>query len=314
MPAFDPSFRSKRTRWTALLCASLLVALCAFPPACAATRNAVVVSIDGLRPDVALRADMPALRSLMARGSFTMFAATTDLAVTLPSHTSMLTGVTPARHGILFNSDPRPGDPQQPAWPTIFQIAHRAGLSTAMCAGKSKFSVLASPGVLDQQFTPPRGDTASDSLVASLAARWIGVSQPRVLFVHLAGPDLVGHASGWGSAEQLAAAATADRALGQVLRALEGASPLESTLVIVSTDHGGAGKTHGGLDATSHYIPWIAAGPGIRRDFDLTREPALQVRTEDTFATLCAWLGLASDERVDGRAVTAIFETTRRGR
>ena len=84
-----------------------------------ASPRVLIVSIDGLRPDVALRADMPALRSLMARGSYTMFAATTDVAITLPSHVSMLTGVPPAKHGIHFNNDPAPGDPAEPAWPTL---------------------------------------------------------------------------------------------------------------------------------------------------------------------------------------------------
>ena len=285
-----------------------LAAIAALPsPGCAAP-HVVIVSIDGLRPDVALRADMPGLRALMARGSFTMYAATTDTAVTLPSHVSMLTGVTPAKHGILFNADPGPGDRRSPLWPTLFELAHRAGLTTALCAGKGKFSVLAVPGAVDSSFIPPRGGMLPDSIVAGVAARWIATRQPQVLFVHLPGLDPAGHANGWGSPAQVAAAGTADRALVQVLRALAHSGAADSTLIIVSADHGGAGKTHGGLDARSHFIPWIAAGPGVRHDFDLTLIPALRVRTEDTFATACAWLGLAIEKPVDGRAVTEIFE------
>ncbi len=97
------------------------LALCAAPAW--ASRHVVIVSVDGLRPDVALRAKMPVFRSLMDRGSFSMYAMTTDVAITLPSHTSMLTGVTPLKHGIHYNADPRPGDPPAPAWPTIFEVA-----------------------------------------------------------------------------------------------------------------------------------------------------------------------------------------------
>ncbi len=60
---------------------------------------------------MALRAEMPNLRGLMKRGAFTFWAETTDVAVTLPSHTSMLTGVTPEKHGIHWNSE----DPGKPA-------------------------------------------------------------------------------------------------------------------------------------------------------------------------------------------------------
>jgi predicted AlkP superfamily pyrophosphatase or phosphodiesterase len=308
MPMLDCAPGRRALRILAVAAALFLAAVAWFPSGAFAARRVVIVSIDGLRPDVALRADMPALRSLMARGSFTMYAATTDVAVTLPSHVSMLTGVTPAKHGITYNSDPNPGDLNEPRWPTLFEVAHRAGLTTAMAAGKGKFSVLAGPGTLDTSFVPPRGGMASDSIVAEVAARWIAAQRPQVLFVHLPGLDRVGHASGWGSPAQVAAAATADRALGQVLGALARAGLFDSTLIIVSADHGGAGTTHGGLDPRSHFIPWIAAGPGVRHDFDLTRMPALQVRTEDTFATAAAWLGLRIVKPVDGHGVEEIFE------
>lgn len=279
------------------------------PGTALASHHVLVVSMDGLRPDVALRADMPALRSLMARGAFTMYAATTDVAITLPSHTSMLTGVTPEKHEIHFNGDPGPTDRTSPAWPTLFEVAHRAGLTTALAAGKSKFSVLAAPGTVDFASIPPRGRTAPDSAVAMAAVRWIVEHRPDVLFVHLPSLDWVGHASGWGSSAQVAATASPDRALGFLLRALSQTGLSDSTLVIVSADHGGAGRTHGGLDPRSRLIPWIASGPGVRGNHDLASEPALSVRTEDTFATACAWMGLVPPRPVDGRAVSEIFET-----
>lgn len=268
--------------------------------------HALVVSFDGLRPDVALRAELPALRGLMARGSYTMWARTTDLAVTLPSHASMLTGVTPAKHRITYNSDPRPGQPAAPARPTLFEIANRAARTTAMAAGKSKFSVFATPGVPDRVLLPLRGEQLRDEVVADTAARWIVRHRPQVMFVHLPGLDAVGHASGWGSPEQVARAAEIDRCLSRILQALARSGLGDSTLVIVSADHGGAGTTHGGTDARSRHIPWIAAGPGVRHDYDLARIEALQVNTEDTFATVCAWLGLPMGDDLDGRSVVEI--------
>ncbi len=297
-------FVSMRAR---LACACFLLALLASPVR--AERRVVIVSLDGLRPDVALRADMPAFRALLARGAFTMYAATTDVAITLPSHTSMLTGVTPEHHGIHFNADPRPGDPPAPAWPTLFQLAHDAGLSTAMSAGKSKFSVLAAPGAVDSLFVPSRGHVFADSLVSATAARWIATSRPRVLFVHLPLLDAVGHSKGWGSAEQVAAAATLDRAFADVLRAIAHAGLQDSTLVIVSSDHGGAGTTHGGTDPRSLLIPWVCAGPGVKQGFDLTRVRELHVRTEDTFATAAEWLGLALPKPIGGKLVHEAFAT-----
>jgi predicted AlkP superfamily pyrophosphatase or phosphodiesterase len=270
--------------------------------------RALIVSVDGLRPDVALRADMPVLRGLMARGSFTMWANTTDLAVTLPSHASMLTGVTPAKHRITYNSDPKPGQPAAPDRPTLLEIANRAGRTTAMVAGKSKFSIFAGPAAADRASVPARGVQFSDAQVADTAAAWIRRYRPQVMFVHLPQLDEAGHQHGWGSVEQVRQAGATDRQLGRILQALSLAGLADSTLVILSSDHGGAGTTHGGTDARSRHIPWIAAGPGVRRGYDLTQIATLQVNTEDTFATVCAWLGLPSGNDPDGHAVLAIGE------
>jgi len=282
------------------------------PPAAPRVRRVLLVSVDGLRPDMVLRARAPVLRSLMERGSYTLWAMTTAVAVTLPSHVSMLTGVTPSRHGIEWNHDPPPGAPVYPAQPTLFELARRAGYTTGMVAGKSKFAVLARPGSLDRSFVPTT--TVSDSAVADTAARWIKNvhGAPQVLFVHLPGVDTAGHALGWGSDAQLAAVATADRSIGRLLAALRAAHVLDSTIVLVTSDHGGAGRTHGPDDPRSRTIPWIIAGPGIRRGLDLTTNGALNVRTEDTFATLCAVLGIVPPGMLDGRAVTEAFEPAAR--
>ena len=84
-----------------------------------AIQRVLVVSIDGLRPDLLLLADAPNARKLLKRGSYSMWAMTTPQSITLPSHVSMLSGVTPNRHGILWNSDlplEYPVDPFMRAW------------------------------------------------------------------------------------------------------------------------------------------------------------------------------------------------------
>jgi arylsulfatase A-like enzyme len=82
---------------------------------------------------------------------------------------------------------------------------------------------------------------------------------------------------------------------------------LDSTVVLVTSDHGGAGRTHGPDDPRSREIPWIIAGPGIRGNLDLTTDADLDIRTEDTFATLCYLLGIDVPQPIDGRPVTQIL-------
>jgi hypothetical protein len=78
--------------------------------------------------------------------------------------------------------------------------------------------------------------------------------------------------------------------------------------VIVSADHGGAGRTHGPDDPRSRTIPWIIAGPGIRQNFDLTRISEVNVETTDTFATACALLNIPVTRRIQGKFVSQIME------
>src|SRR5688572_850900 len=68
------------------------------------TRNVVVVSVDGLRPDAIGTFAAPTLQRLIREGSYSLSASTIHPSKTLPSHTSMLTGQPPERHGVLWNN------------------------------------------------------------------------------------------------------------------------------------------------------------------------------------------------------------------
>lgn len=288
----------------------LIVLLCAAPLIWADESKSgmpsrvLIISIDGCRPDVALWADMPHLRSLMARGSFSFWANTTDVAITLPSHTSMLTGVTPEKHGIHWNDDKPTNKPEHPLVPTLFDLAKKKGYTTAICAGKAKFRALDTEGALDWKFIKE----ASDDQVASAAAAIIHEHKPQVMFVHFPDCDRVGHADGWGSPAQVAILGKTDVALGAVLSALDDEHLTDSTLIILSADHGGNGRTHGGLDPRSRHIPWIAAGPGIKQNYDLTLNIKLVIFTYDTFATACDVLNIPLPSDCDGKPIMDIFE------
>jgi len=272
-----------------------------------AVEHIVIVSIDGLRPDRALLADMPNLRSLLKQGAYTFWAKTTAVSITLPSHTSMLTGVTPQKHGIEWNRDLPFSEPVYSKVPTLFEMASRAGYTTALVAGKHKFDALCKPGTITWVSVAGEG-TGSNETVLAVAVKTIEEKKPDVLFVHFPDVDTVGHSKGWGSAEQLECIEKTDRQLGELLAALERAGMRASTFMIVTADHGGAGLTHGADDARSRHIPWIAVGPGVRRNFDLTGIASLEVRTEDTCATACYLLGLPQAPYFDGKPVIAAFE------
>ena len=270
-------------------------------------QHVVIISIDGMRPDRMLYANMPTVRALLAKGAYTFWARTTAVSVTLPSHVSMVTGVKPQKHGIAWNTDTLPFERiVYPARPTVMEMAHDAGYSTAMAAGKTKFSTLAKPGTLDYCALPPKGDQTNKFAVEA-AEKIILEHKPDLLFIHFPDVDTKGHKYGWDSREQLDAIEQTDRDIKRILDALTTAGIADHTAIIISADHGGAGKTHGPDDPRSRHIPWIIAGPHVRQG-DLTREADLVVNTEDTCATACYLLGLPQLPYFDGKPVLAAFE------
>ena len=116
-------------------------------PAAAAgkTRHVVLVSIDGLAASYLNdpRAELPTLRALVKQGATAKGMVTSFPSVTWPSHTSLVTGVEPGRHGVIGNSvwdakrnrgltyigDPELTKQEAIRVPTLYDLAHGAGLT-----------------------------------------------------------------------------------------------------------------------------------------------------------------------------------------
>ena len=101
-----------------------LASLCA-PPGKQRAERVIVISVDGLRPDAIDAADARTLKSLIARGAYCPKAQTIRPSITLPSHTSMLTGLDFNRHGVVWNNY-RSG---YLVHPTIFSVMARSWLA-----------------------------------------------------------------------------------------------------------------------------------------------------------------------------------------
>src|SRR3990172_3007591 len=70
--------------------------------------HVVIISLDGARPDAIQQVDAVHIKALAERGAVDWHAQTVLPSVTLPAHTSMLTGLDVDEHGVTWN-DSRPG-------------------------------------------------------------------------------------------------------------------------------------------------------------------------------------------------------------
>ena len=261
-------------------------------------KHVVVISIDGMRPDALDLADTPTLDNLKAKGAFSPRAQTIDPSYTLPSHVSMLNGVLPKKHGIV-EALPCIGC-RLTIGPTLFSVAHDAGLSTGMAFGKQKLDYLVLENSVDKLF----GADVHDTEIKDQAIEFIQEGLPNVLFIHLPDTDRVGHAYGWMSPNQLYAITFADGLVGEIVAALESEGYLSSTLLIITADHGGHGFKHGLACPEDMTIPWLAVGSGVPQGVALTTN----INIFDTAATALYALELPIPEHWDGQPVLEIFE------
>ena len=239
----------------------------------------LMISIDGLRPDHVTAADgrgskIPNLRRFLTEGTFAEGVQGVIPTVTYPSHTTLITGVWPAKHGILANTVFDPLRENQSGWywyaedirvPTLWDAASRAGLSTASVqwpvsvgarvtwnipefwrAGTPDDAKLlravSTPGLiaeLEPEIGPyPRALTVeSDEQRARYAVRILEKKRPNLVTLHLISLDHTEHTTGPFSPESLAALERLDAVVGMLRAAAETAAPGRAYVAIVS-DHG----------------------------------------------------------------------------
>lgn len=265
--------------------------------------HVVIISLDGLRPDAIAKFEATTLQRMMTEGRYSLSAQTIEISKTLPSHTSMLTGVDADVHGITWNSD-RTGEFGYVKVPTAFKLAEEAGFTTAAFFSKPKFHHIAEPGTVGHVAGPTGGVIPWNSgKTLGLLEDHLRTTKPNLLFVHLSDADFVGHSFGWMGWMYGMAVRQSDVAVARVLELADRAFGRGAYTVILTSDHGGHGKSHGSSDPEDTTIPWIVWGAGVRGGAELSG-----IRTMDTAATALWMLNIAAPESWTGRVITAAFD------
>ena len=258
-----------------LLCAILLLLGAAVDAS-----PVLLISVDGLRPADVIQAEriglkVPVLKAMMARGLYARGVTGVLPTLTYPSHTTLITGASPARHGVANNQTFDPTDINQAGWywygediktPTLWSAARAAGLATVnvhwpVSVGapidanlpqiwrtghgddRKLMRALATPGLLarlEAKLGPyAQGideDADADENRARFAAALIAERKPALTTIYLASVDHDEHRYGPGSPEALATIARNDAIIGRLAAAARAAEP-DVTIVVVS-DHG----------------------------------------------------------------------------
>jgi predicted AlkP superfamily pyrophosphatase or phosphodiesterase len=298
----------------ALICARAVAASEASNEAAGAP-TVVLISVDGMKPEAIIDAQrhhlkVPNLRAFMTDGVYATGVRGVLPTLTYPSHATLLTGASPAKHGVYGNTTFDPLLRNQRGWywyaedlkvPTLWDAAAAAHIETAniywpVSVGANitynlpqiwrtgtdddlKLQRALSTQGLEQDLSAGLGrypggmqeTVAEDEIRARFAIRLLQKKHPRFFTVYLTGLDTEEHLSGPFSAKSNETLERLDAVVGSLRAAAEQEAPGRATICVVS-DHGFAPVEHD----VNLYAAFLQAGLfNVDKDSNVTAWKAM---------------------------------------
>ncbi len=238
--------------------------------------HVIIISIDGLLPEyytepARLGLKIPNLVRMKLGGAHAAGVESVYPSLTYPAHTTLVTGVRPARHGIIQNHlfEP-PTDPQTGSWywfadalksETLWTLAKKAGLVTAAVGWpvtaraeidynvpeiwdpaetprtSKRQAEFSTPGLLDRALAAKSGRSIDERRTA-ITEFIINEHKPNLMLIHLVELDDTHHRYGARTPEAIATAEREDGFVGRIIEATRKAGVFEKTTFLLVSDHG----------------------------------------------------------------------------
>lgn len=269
----------------------------------------VLIGVDGMGGYAFPKANTPNIKALMAEGAYTFKARCVMPSSSSQNWASMIMGAPPKNTKIPRNGFSMAratgssfcGRPKGRLFPSIYTILReqKTYAKIVVLHHWDDYARL----VEDKDLTI-RKHTKTEDSTALAAIDVINNNMPDLLFLHFDHVDHAGHTVGHDTPGYYDAVAKADSLIGLVIKALKAKGIYDETAIIVTADHGGKGKGHGGPSNAERNIPWILKAPGVKANFAITDN----VNTYDTAATLAYLLSLTQPECWKGKPVMQAFE------
>jgi hypothetical protein len=232
-------------------------------PTTHAAAKVLVVGVDGVRPDALLLSDTPTMDMLVRHAAYSYKAHTqlTTKTKSGPGWSSVMTGVDADKHNVDSNlTEALEG--HNTLYPSFLQRAHDAlGTRTAAAAHWVPVLLLTPDEALDEVAL---GD---DKSVTMQMEEFLYEGDFDLHFVHLDDPDAAGHSNGFQVDNELyiEAIENCDTHIHTLIDGIlmRPTVAQEDWLIIVTTDHGGNGFDHGGMDSANQTIFLIVAGSTV---------------------------------------------------
>jgi hypothetical protein len=259
----------------------------------AIARRVYVIVVDGCNRGRLWQAQAPVMDRLAREGTEYLGVEPAYPARTVVCFSSMLTGATPAEHGMRSNFAPRLGVRRE----SVFDVLERQGRRGRLVGIAHLLDPFGEDVV--SSVTSVQPTARIDHSLSAEGRRVVEEEDPDLLVLQLLAADQLGHVRGVRSPEYLGQLAETDRRVGEFLAFLEERGKLEGATVILMADHGqgrGIGG-HGHLDWGERPVPFVVWGEGALPGA-VSEEPRSVLELAPTIARL---LGTPAPSAARGR-------------
>ncbi len=259
-------------------------------------KRAFIIGLDGARGGAVHQASTPNIDSALSDGAVSYGAKTVMPTSSFPAWGSMFHGVGPEKHRI---GGDHPAEEDAP-WPSFMKLA-REQRPDIKCASFSCWEPI-NTHVIEPSCGCYLASMPDPELVAA-ASDYIRTDPPDLYFMQLDFIDGAGHTHGYRSQEYLDQIAETDRHVGVVLDAIRAAGVFDESLIVLLSDHGGEGTSHGSDHPDCITTFWGCRGPGIARGAELNNA----IEITDTAAVVARALGLPAPRGWDATVPDGLF-------
>lgn len=271
----------------------------------------VFVGLDGWGAYTMPKSDMPQVKALMDRGAWTLKKRSVLPSSSAINWASIFMGVGTEGHGYTQWGSRSPEIPsialsKNGIFPTIFTILReqKPEAETGLIYEWPGIAFLTDTLSISFHKNVPVGKDNDSSPITAEAVRYIKEAKPLLLAVTYDNPDHVGHTAGHDTPEIYEIMTYLDQQIGQLIQATKDAGIYDETVFIISSDHGGIDKGHGGITLREMETPLVMAGPGISN----TGRLKSAVMQTDIAPTIAALLRLSVPQAWTGRPISEALE------
>lgn len=272
--------------------------------------HVILIGLDGWGAYSVEKANIPTIKKLMTDGSYTLKKRSVLPSSSAVNWASMFMGAGPELHGYTEWGSKTPELTsrelnQHGIFPTVFQLLRDANPKAEIgCLYEwDGIKYLIDTLSLNYYQQAPDYNKYPEGL-CEMAVNYIKEKKPVLTGIVFDNPDHVGHQAGHDTPEYYDKLQELDGYIGRIVQAVADAGMLDKTIFIITADHGGINKGHGGKTMNEMETPFIISGKNIKKGLNF-QESMMQF---DVATTIAAIYGLKQPQVWIGRPMMQVFK------